>query len=318
MSILKSLKRSLTVIPLAGAMLLSSMGVNAELGDSLLKSGIDNEDVKILQNQLVEMKFLEIDETTTYYGDATVQAVKDFQNFYGLSEDGAFGPDTFETFTKVLVISPLEYIRTLEVGLDGEDVQALQERLQIMGFLGKDDIDSDFGSKTKQAVSDFQELYKLQVDGKAGSETIDTINKALNGNKRMKRPIATRSGLGGTNGNLISTAKKYIGTPYSFGGTSSSGFDCAGFTQMVYRTHGISVPRTSASQAGVGTKLSRCELQTGDLVVFSNTYKQGPSHVGIYIGNSEFIHASSVRGVTISSLNENYYTNHFSYGRKVN
>lgn len=315
MSILKPLRKSLLIIPLVGAMIFSSVGANAELGDSLLKEGVDNEDVKVLQEKLIELKFLEKEETTTYYDDTIVQAVKDFQNFYGLDEDGAFGSNTFETLTLVSNISPLEYNRTLEVDLEGEDVKALQERLQIMGFLNSDDIDSKYGAKTEQAVSDFQKLYKLQIDGIAGPGTIEAINKALNGNNRMKRPkLASRGGL---DGNIITTAKKYIGTPYRYGGTSRSGIDCAGFTQVVYKSHGISLPRSSVGQAGVGTKLSKSELKTGDLVIFSNTYKSGPSHVGIYIGNSNFIHASSSKGVTISNLNESYYKNHFSYGRKV-
>ncbi len=317
MVISKNLRKTLSILPIAGTILFASITANAELGDSILKKDTEHEDVKILQERLIDLNFLNIEETTTYYDDITVQAVKDFQNFYGLRDDGAFGPDTFEVLDHVSKIIPLTYERTLRQDMEGQDVKALQERLQIMGFLDIDDIDSTYGSKTGQAVLNFQELYQLPADGVAGSDTIDAINKALHGNRRMKRPLPSRGGLNGRHGDIISTAKQYIGTPYRYGGTSSSGFDCAGFVQVVYKSHGISVPRSSAQQANAGTKLNKDQLQTGDLLIFSNTYKSGPSHTGIYIGDGQFIHSSSSKGVTVSDLSDTYYTNHFSYGRRV-
>ena len=173
-----------------------------------------------------------------------------------------------------------------------------------------------FGSQTRQALVDFQKTYGLKVDGIAGAETIETLNN----NKRKLKPSANRgssrnSSLGE---NIVSTAKKYIGTPYSYGTSSSKSFDCSGFTHYIYKKHDISVPRSSADQAGVGSEVSKKDLQTGDLVIFSNTYKSGPSHAGIYIGNGNFIHASSAGGgVMISNLNSGYYSNHFTFGRRV-
>lgn len=318
MTISKILRKSLTILPIVGVILFSSISVKAELGDSLLKKGITHEDVKVLKGRLIDLNFLNKDETTTYYDDITLQAVKDFQNFCGLSEDGIFGPNTFQALQQVSRIVPLEYKRILKLDVKGEDVKALQERLKIMGFLNANDIEPNYGPKTRQAVSCFQEVYKLKVDGIAGEITIEAINKALSGNNRMRRPLSSRgSGSGSIDKNIISTAMKYIGTPYRFGGTTSSGIDCAGFTQLVYKSQGINIPRTSSEQANVGSKLNKDDLNTGDLIIFSNTYKPGPSHTGIYVGDGSFIHASSVDGVKISSLNENYYKNHFSYGRKV-
>lgn len=317
MTISKMIRKAITILPIAGVILFSSFNVSAELGDSLLKEGVNNPDVRVLKEKLSQLNFLNIDEVNTNYDAVTVKAVKDFQNFYGLNEDGAFGKNTFAAFEKVTKITPLVYTKTLESNVSGEDVKALQQRLQVMGFLHIDDIDSTYGPKTKQAVTNFQEVYKLKADGIAGSTTFEAINHALNGSKRMRRPAASRGATGSRDLDLISTAKKYIGTPYRYGGTTSRGFDCAGFTQVVYKSQGISVPRSSVGQAGAGSKVSKSELNTGDLVIFSGTYKAGPSHTGIYIGNGDFIHSSSSRGVTISNLNENYYRKHFSYGRKV-
>lgn len=320
MSICKRIKKSLIILPMVGVMFFSAGTVKAELGDTLLKSGTTHGDVQVLQERLIELNFLDINETTTYYGEQTVQAVKDFQSFYGLTADGAFGRNTFETLNQVSTIAPLNINRTLHVNLSGQDVKVLKERLHILGFIHEDYVEENFGPKTKEAVSNFQRAYNLDVDGIAGPETIKTINKVFSGSRRGTRPAATRGRTNSNDSNIVATAKRYIGTPYRFGGTSPSGFDCSGFVQFVYGQHGISVPRTTTSQAGAGTTVSRRDLKAGDLVIFSNTYRAGPSHAGIYIGNGDFIHASSgsnSRGVTISNLNQNYYNSRFSYGRRV-
>ena len=113
---------------------------------------------------------------------------------------------------------------------------------------------------------------------------------------------------------IIATAKKYIGVPYIWGGSTPSGFDCSGFVQYVFKAHGISLPRTSKEQYSVGTKVSKANLKAGDLVFF-DTEGNGVSHLGIYIGNNQFIHASSSKGVTITSLSNTYWAPRY-YGAK--
>ena len=113
---------------------------------------------------------------------------------------------------------------------------------------------------------------------------------------------------------IIATAKKYIGVPYVWGGSTPSGFDCSGFVQYVFNAHGISLPRVSKEQYGVGTKVSKSSLKAGDLVFF-NTEGNGVSHLGIYIGNNQFIHASTSKGVTITSLSNTYWAPRY-YGAK--
>jgi peptidoglycan DL-endopeptidase CwlO len=115
---------------------------------------------------------------------------------------------------------------------------------------------------------------------------------------------------------IVAFAKKYAGTPYSFGGTSPSGFDCSGFLYYVYGKFGIDLPRTSAEQYRVGTAVSKLELLPGDIVLFENTYKPGISHSGIYVGNNSFISAET-SGIKVSSLSSSYWGPRFVKGKRV-
>ncbi|WP_432354534.1 NlpC/P60 family protein [Sporosarcina sp. A2] len=105
---------------------------------------------------------------------------------------------------------------------------------------------------------------------------------------------------------LVNTAKNYIGTPYRYGGTTTSGIDCSAYTQVVFKKSGKTLPRTADQQYRQGQAVGKSNLATGDLVFF-NTSGNKVSHVGIYIGSSKFIHASTSQGVTISSINDPYY-----------
>lgn len=112
---------------------------------------------------------------------------------------------------------------------------------------------------------------------------------------------------------IVETAKQYLGTPYVWGGTSPSGFDCSGFVQYVFRECGYSISRTATPQYSDGTPVSYSNLTTGDLVFFERTYAtDGISHVGIYIDGGDFIHCAN-GGVKISNLTESYYSSRY-YG----
>jgi len=118
-------------------------------------------------------------------------------------------------------------------------------------------------------------------------------------------------------GEIVRTALAYRGARYVRGGTGRRGFDCSGFTRHIYRKFGVSLPHSSRAQAGCGKSISRSELKSGDILLF-HTYRRGVSHVGIYIGEGKFIHASTPRhGVIISSLNERYYASRYIGARRI-
>ena len=104
---------------------------------------------------------------------------------------------------------------------------------------------------------------------------------------------------------LVASAKKYLGVPYVWGGTSPKGFDCSGLMQYVCRQNGISLPRVAASQRNAGKYVSRANLQPGDLVFFGKGGRI--THVGMYVGNGNMIHAPQTGDVVkISSINSSY------------
>ena len=112
---------------------------------------------------------------------------------------------------------------------------------------------------------------------------------------------------------LLENVDEWYGVRYRTGGNTKSGVDCSGFTVAVYSAvYGIALPRVSRDQYKISRKISTTELQEGDLVFF-NTNGSGVSHVGIYLGNNKFMHASVSRGVMVNDIFESYYLKRF-YG----
>ncbi|KAA0966834.1 NlpC/P60 family protein [Sporosarcina sp. ANT_H38] len=105
---------------------------------------------------------------------------------------------------------------------------------------------------------------------------------------------------------ILQTATSLIGVKYSYGGNTTGGFDCSGYVSYVFKQHDINVSRTTTSMHASGTPVSKDDLETGDLVFF-NTSGKGVSHVGIYIGDGKFSHASTSKGVRVDKLSDPYY-----------
>jgi len=183
---------------------------------------------------------------------------------------------------------------TLYKSKSGIEVKNLQNDLKRLGYFSYGST-GYFGSLTVQSVVKYQKDNYLTPDGVVGHGTAREIKVDK----------------------IIQQAKWYTGVPYVWGGQSPAGFDCSGFTHYVFLKNGVIIPRTSELQYKTGTWVSRNNLKPGDLVFFT-TYKPGPSHVGIYIGNNQFIHASSgADKVTISDLNKSYYVQHYIGAKRV-
>lgn len=116
---------------------------------------------------------------------------------------------------------------------------------------------------------------------------------------------------------IMARAKQFLGTPYGFGNKESTQTDCSGFTQQVFSQFGISLPHSAAEQAQYGKEVDTDDLQVGDLM-FYRTYKDEPSHVGIYAGDGQIIHASyKNKRVQYDTINKGYYKQRFMYAKRL-
>lgn len=133
--------------------------------------------------------------------------------------------------------------------------------------------------------------------------------------QEVTQDVQTNSELGAQ---IVSYAKQYIGVKYVSGGSTPNGFDCSGFTYYVYKQFGYTIPRSSTTQAGAGVAVAKENLQLGDLVIFRDGNNQNIGHVGIYIGNNQFIHSSSPGDyVKITSLSMSYYQTRYVGARRI-
>lgn len=168
--------------------------------------------------------------------------------------------------------------------------------------------------------------YKVTYNGKSGyvsasyvvSTTQAETSSAATASAVTASAVSYNASFGSS---VVALAKQYIGCPYAYGASGPRSFDCSGFTSYIYKQMGVRIPRGASGQYGAGTAVSRENLQPGDLVFIADpAYTAGypVSHVGIYIGNGQFIHASSYRyeGITISSLFTGHYGSYYAGARR--
>lgn len=201
----------------------------------------------------------------------------------------------------------------------GGDVLTLQRKLSALGY-DIASVDGIFGPETKRAVLLFQREKRLKMTGVVDQKTWKALNSAK---PRAKKKVKAKPGpkaaapvIARETGPLlhspkqipaiIATAKKFMGTPYKFGGTTPKGFDCSGYVQYVFAQHNVRLPRGADEQFNIGRNVRQADLQSGDLVFFS-TYEKGASHLGIYIGAGKFIHVSTAKGVRVDALKDAYW-----------
>jgi len=192
-------------------------------------------------------------------------------------------------------------------GDQGQDIAAIQTQLNGLGY-NVGSADGDFGQATAAAIEKFQRDRGLEADGVIGMETYRAI---------MGREMTvSRDGSSTLVRRVVQASLRYQGVPYVFGGTSPNGFDCSGFTRYVFAQAGVYLPRAADEQYEVGQYVSYSRLQSGDLVYFS-TYESGASHVGIYLGNGQFISATSSRGIAIARMDSGYWGDRYLGARRV-
>lgn len=153
---------------------------------------------------------------------------------------------------------------------------------------------------------------KVEVTSRSSeTRTVEVAKKVTNEETNSKQETTTATSSKGSE--VVALAKKYLGSRYVYGGASPSGFDCSGFTMYLYKQFGVSLPHSATAQSSKGTKVAKANLQPGDIIFFKNyRTNTGIGHCGIYIGNNQFIHASTEKtGVITSSLASSSYQSRY-------
>ncbi|MBQ3170214.1 MAG: peptidoglycan-binding protein, partial [Clostridia bacterium] len=274
------------------------------------------------------------------YGSLTTAAVQRFQKQLGLSVTGNADLATLRILYSSEAPESSIRTKTLAKNDTGSDVTRLQNRLTNKGYMSAS-IDGDYGTITETAVKIYQKVAGLTETGTADVKTLKSLFSSSAPTNNTGNVAGAGSGNSSGNGNystdpdddlgsgtasqkaetVIDWGLKQLGKKYVYGDEGPTTFDCSGFTQFCYAKVGVKL-RRSAQAVGYndGTKISSIsDLRRGDIVCFNTIDDSDLSdHVGIYLGNNQFVHASSGAGkVVISSLASGYYRRVFSWGRRV-
>ncbi len=290
-----------------------------EVGADFPQPGDKGAAVSEIQEKLKEFDYYDYPSITGYYGPVTEQAVRLFQSNNGLKADGITGPETI-----LLLNSDKAKYYCISYGDRSDDVSQLQLRLIALGYMDESAATGYFGTVTQDAVNEFQARNGLSVDAKAGKETRsklysdtalgwDSINRVADGTAPAESKSSANT--------LLGYANSQLGKPYAYDAEGPDAFDSSGFIGYVLRCAGFSVKRCntdSLSKIESWTKISQLDaLVPGDILFFQSDQSIRINHTGIYLGDNQFIHASSSSNcVTISSLSD-YYERNFSFARRL-
>lgn len=239
-----------------------------------------------------------------------------------LSQTATDAQAAFNTNDEVL--STYESTTSVETSVEVEQVAASKATAKSGTFKTKynTNVRQDAGTKykvvtlakagtkvtaTHQKKVGKETWYKVKANGKAGWVLSSLLTSTSSSVAKVSNTASAST--------IVSKGLALQGIPYKFGGTTTAGFDCSGFTQYVFKQAGKSISRTTTTQFAESTTVST--PQAGDLVFFANTYRAGISHVGIYIGNNQFVHAGGSKAEVVS-LSNSYWGPKFHSFKRIN
>lgn len=271
-----------------------------------LKYGENSGIVRHFQHKLSNLGYYE-DGIDGKFGLLTEHAVKGFQSSNRIEVTGQIDQNTMEQLLREEKKARLNDIKSeieaIYFGAQNEKVKIVQEVLFYYGYY-KGNIDGIYGNLTEEALQKVRSENLLddttEIINNENMEQQEGITKKKKDQK--KEEVIQLEVTNSTN--VIEEARNHLGSPYVWGGTSPSGFDCSGFIQFVYNQNNKTIPRTVNEIWNFASPVNSPAI--GDLVFFE-TYQAGPSHLGIYLGNGDFIHAGSSTGVTVSNMKETDY-----------
>ncbi|SER11930.1 Putative peptidoglycan binding domain-containing protein [Gracilibacillus ureilyticus] len=294
----------------------------------VLSYGMHHDTVRVLQKKLQKLSYYD-SSIDGKFGTLTEYALKKFQKDQQMKISGEADKETIQRIIQ-REAQTYENILTAHISNDSadetnkEDVEKLQEALNYYGYY-KSSIDGLYGPVTDKALQAYKQdrgIETVHIENEitissAQSETEHTYIQTSNSSDQTVPESSNEKSIPAASSNLqgiISTAKAYYGVPYVWGGTTSAGFDCSGYIQFVFNQYNVQLPRTVNEMWNATKPIAQPAV--GDLVFFE-TYKPGPSHAGIYIGNGQFIHAGASNGVEISPLDQAYWSERYLGAKRV-
>lgn len=202
--------------------------------------------------------------------------------------------------------SPVARAAAFQIGDQGNEIIEIQAALSRLGY----DVmpDGAFGPGTAAAVRAFEIANGMEPDGLVGPVVYEALlGRTIPETNRGDNAIIRR---------ITGMALQHVGVPYVYGGSSPSGFDCSGFIYYIFGQAGISLPRVADDQYMMGVPVSFDNLRTGDLVFFVDDSGE-LSHVGMYLQDGQFIHASIHTGIDFDSLYRDWRREHYLGARRI-
>lgn len=289
---------------------------------TVLQEGVEDPVVATLQTRLMELGYFDHDMVTDYYGPATGAAVQLFQRVQGMAQTGVA-----DSFLQDLIFSDGVIPYHMKQGDEGSDIEAMQSRLQELGYVKKSDVTGLFGEKTQQAVLTFQKRNKLTQDGVLDLAAIDLLY-SFKARPRVDptptptpKPTPVKGTSSGVEG-MIAAAEAHLGKPYVWGGNGPDSFDCSGLLYYCLRQVNKDVGRVRAvhySQFGDWKEITSLkDCVRGDFLFFRSDTDPEVNHTGIYLGSGKFIHASFKAGkVRTDKTTDEYFARNFVNARRV-
>ncbi|MEN1969404.1 NlpC/P60 family protein [Lentibacillus sp. N15] len=302
--------------------------------------GEHGETVRVVQQKLNLLAYYD-DRLDGDYGILTEHAIKMFQHDNHVPVTGQTDIQTIHTLIEAEKAMYMKEIKQLSgaiyPGQHNDDVKIVQHALHYFGYY-EGELDGIYGPLTKRALETAEQELGIELTNKVTKHSLTTLYEQANEDKsaiqekskhqptpekhsttkrktdKNENEVKHVNVKNTNNQEVVQTAKAYIGTPYVWGGETPDGFDCSGFIQYVYNTQDITAPRTVSDMWNFAASVDRPSV--GDLVFFE-TYKPGPSHMGIYLGDGKFIHAGESHGVEISEMGNPYWEGKYIGAKRI-